>query len=145
MEAAAIFTPEVLRKIEESIRTAESQTSGEIRLHVEDVCHVDPVERAIELFEDLKMHETKERNGVLFYIAVASRKFAVIGDQRIHNNVGEKYWKEILDEVNDYLKQGNIADGLAAGIVHVGKELSQYFPLQANDKNELSNEITFGR
>lgn len=145
MEAATFFSPEVRKKIENTIRLAEEKTSGEIRLHIEDVCEIDPVDRAIEIFEDLNMHQTALRNGVLFYVAFASRKFAVIGDIGIHVKVGEKYWQKILTEVNNELKSGNITDGLCAGILHVGEQLRDYFPLQADDKNELSNEITFGQ
>lgn len=145
MEAAAFFSPEIRKKIEDTIRLAEEKTSGEIRLHVEDVCEIDPVERAIEIFEDLNMHQTTLRNGVLFYVAFASRKFAVIGDIGIHEKVGEAYWKNILNEVNVQLKSGNITDGLCAGILHVGEQLREFFPLHTNDKNELSNEITFGQ
>lgn len=144
MKAYEYFTPAVQDKIAEAIRKAESKTSGEIRLHVEDHCEVDPVDRAVQVFEKLNMQNTKERNGVLFYVAVTSRKFSVIGDSGIHQKVGSHYWNEILGEVMEYIKSGSLAEGLCAGIVHVGKELGTYFPLQKNDRNELTDDISFG-
>ena len=127
-----------------AISDAESQTSGEIRLHLESRCKGDILDRAAMVFETLAMHKTALRNGVLFYLATEDRKFAILGDGGINAVVPEGFWNEVKDTVIAGLAAGNRAEGLASGIRLAGQQLSAHFPLEANDINELSNDISFG-
>ena len=127
-----------------AISDAESQTSGEIRLHLESCCKGDVLDRAAMVFETLAMHKTALRNGVLFYLATEDRKFAILGDSGINAVVPEGFWNEVKDTVIAGLAAGNPSEGLASGIRLAGQQLSAHFPLEANDINELSNDISFG-
>ena len=127
-----------------AISDAESQTSGEIRLHLESRCKGDVLDRAAMIFETLAMHKTALRNGVLFYLATEDRKFAILGDGGINAVVPEGFWNEAKDTVIAGLAAGNPSEGLASGIRLAGQQLSAHFPLEANDINELSNDISFG-
>ena len=127
-----------------AISDAESHTSGEIRLHLESRCRGDVLDRAAMVFETLAMHKTALRNGVLFYLATEDRKFAILGDGGINAVVPEGFWDEVKDTVIVGLAAGNPAEGLASGIRLAGQQLSAHFPLEANDINELSNDISFG-
>ena len=127
-----------------AISDAESQTSGEIRLHLESRCKGDVLDRAAMIFETLAMHKTALRNGVLFYLATEDRKFAILGDSGINAVVPEGFWNEVKDTVIAGLAAGNPSEGLASGIRLAGQQLSAHFPLEANDINELSNDISFG-
>ena len=127
-----------------AISDAESQTSGEIRLHLESCCKGDVLDRAAMVFETLAMHKTALRNGVLFYLATEDRKFAILGDGGINAVVPEGFWNEVKDTVIAGLAAGNPSEGLASGIRLAGQQLSAHFPLEANDINELSNDISFG-
>jgi len=127
-----------------AISDAESRTSGEIRLHMESRCKGDVLDRAAVVFETLAMHKTALRNGVLFYLATEDRKFAILGDGGINAVVPEGFWDEVKDTVIVGLAAGNPAEGLASGIRLAGQHLSAHFPLEANDINELSNDISFG-
>ena len=127
-----------------AISDAESQTSGEIRLHLESRCKGDVLDRAAMVFETLAMHKTALRNGVLFYLATEDRKFAILGDGGINAVVPEGFWNEVKDTVIAGLAAGNLSEGLASGIRLAGQQLSAHFPLEANDINELSNDISFG-
>ena len=127
-----------------AISDAESHTSGEIRLHLESRCKGDVLDRAAMVFETLAMHKTALRNGVLFYLATEDRKFAILGDGGINAVVAEGFWNEVKDIVIAGLVAGNPAEGLASGIRLAGQQLSNHFPLEANDINELSNDISFG-
>ena len=127
-----------------AISDAESLTSGEIRLHMESRCKGDVLDRAAVVFETLAMHKTALRNGVLFYLATEDRKFAILGDGGINAVVPEGFWDEVKDTVIVGLAAGNPAEGLASGIRLAGQQLSAHFPLEANDINELSNDISFG-
>ena len=89
------------------------------------------------------MHKTDERNGILFYIALHDHKFAVIGDAGIHAKVGDAFWEDVKNEMIPLFKEGKLAEGLIKGIGKAGKELKSFFPYQSNDKNELSDEISF--
>ena len=123
---------------------AEKNTSGEIRVHVEKKCTGDPINHAIKVFNQLKMHETQDRNGILFYLALSSHAFALIGDEGIHMKVGQDFWDTTTDLVLSKLKSGKIVEGLSEGITHCGEQLKKFFPHKGpEDKNELSDEISF--
>ena len=137
------LTQEQEQKIVKAIRTAELHTSGEIRVHLESTTSKDTLERATEVFYYLKMDETKQKNGVLFYLAVNDKKFAIIGDKHIDNKVPNNFWEEITKTVIKEFKTAHYASGLVKGILKVGHELKQYFPYDSKtDKNELSDEIS---
>ncbi len=125
----------------EAIRKAELLTSGEIRVHLESRCE-EPISRAQELFHLLKMDNTKQENGILFYVAVDDKKFALVGDKGIHKQVGDDFWKSVRDVVISRFRESEFQKGLIEGIELVGKKLAQYFPWQHDDENELPNEIS---
>ena len=127
--------------IVEAIRKAELLTSGEIRVHLESSC-IDPISRAQELFHLLKMDNTKEENGILLYVAVDHKKFALIGDRGIHKQVGDDFWNAVRDVVLSRFRESEFQNGLIEGIELVGKKLAVYFPWQHDDENELPNEIS---
>jgi uncharacterized membrane protein len=138
------FTAQEQDRLVESIRLAELNTSGEIRLHIEANCDGDAYERAKELFEQLGMHATEQKNGVLFYLAYAHKKFAILGDKGIHEKVSQAFWDQEKELLLTYFKQEKFAEGLCLAITQAGQKLKHHFPYQTNDTNELSNELSFG-
>jgi len=139
------FSQDQADAIVAAIAEAEMRTSGELRVHVEDRCKHRPVERAFTVFEKLGMHETKERNGVLFYLSTLDHEFAVIGDEGIHEKVGEEYWTEMRDQLEAEFCKGRFAEGLVASIRHAGLTLAEFFPRRGDDVNELDNSISSQR
>jgi uncharacterized membrane protein len=131
-------------QIVKAIESAELNTSGEIRVHLESLCIGDPFERAVYLFNKLKMHKTKDRNGVLIYVAFESKKFAIIGDSGINEKVPDNFWDGEKELLLSFLREGEIAKGLISVIEIAGNNLKSYFPYQTDDTNEQSNEISFG-
>jgi uncharacterized membrane protein len=131
-------------QIKNAIRAAELDTSGEVRVHIEKHCKGDVLDRAAYIFEKLEMHKTELRNGVLFYLAVEDRKFAILGDAGINQKVPENFWEEIKKNMLNHFKEGRFTQGLSEGIMEAGKELKAHFPYQQDDVNELSDEISFG-
>lgn len=132
-------------EITNAIRVAETNTSGEIRVHLEKNCVGEVLDRAAYLFEKLEMHKTALRNGVLFYVAIEDKKFAILGDAGINQKVPDDFWESTKDVVIEKLKEGKIAKGLASGIIKAGEQLKAHFPYQDDDVNELSDEISFGK
>ena len=130
MKALRLFTPADVSEMEQAIRAAESSTSAEIRVHIEDKLAVDARDRAAFIFEKLGMHATDARNGVLVYIAVESRKFAIIGDVGI---------------LTEHFKRAEFKAGIVSVIAHIAQPLSIHFPRKNNDQNELSDTISFGQ
>ena len=140
-------TEDFLSKAEEqeivlAIVEAEKNTSGEIRVHIEEHTEKSPLERAQEVFFELKMDETQDRNGVLFYVCVSDKKFAILGDKGINEAVESDFWDCTKDTVIANFKRGNFEKGLVEGILRAGERLKKYFPFQSDDTNELSNEIS---
>lgn len=138
----SFLTKEEQNKIIAAIADAERQTSGEIKVHIEAHCKTEPIQRAIQVFEELKMHATEQRNGVLIYLASKDHKFAIIGDKGINEKVGEGFWSDVKSIMQTKFKQQDFVLGLCDGIKLSGEKLKQFFPYQSNDKNELSNEIS---
>jgi uncharacterized membrane protein len=138
------FSAEQVKQIESAIKAAEENTSGEIRVHLEKRCKGDELLCATKVFHKLDMHKTELRNGILFYLAVKDQKFAVIGDEGIHKHVPPGFWDKVRDKMLDHFKQEKFTEGICEGISMTGHELKKYFPFAASDKNELSNEVTFG-
>lgn len=127
----------------EAIARAELKTSGEIRLHVENFCFGNEMKRAQTVFTKLRMHQTKEHNGVLIYIAVLSRKIAVIGDEGIHQKLGNDFWQKIVNDLIKKFKENKKAEALAECIVECGEQLGKFFPRSDDDLNELANSISY--
>lgn len=141
MKAQDYFTEERLKEIDAAIKQAEKNTSGEIRLYVEDKCNEDVLDHAAFLFGELEMHKTELRNGVLFYLAIQDHKFAILGDGGINAKVPKDFWEHIKEAMVNHFKAGDFAKGLEQGIELAGKALAEHFPYQDGDVNELSDEI----
>ena len=138
------LTKEEEQEIVQAISKAEKNTSGEIRVHIEDHTEKPPLERAQEVFHFLGMDATLLRNGVLFYVGVADHTFAIIGDEGIDKVVENDFWDCTRDIVISNFKEKKFKDGLVAGILRAGERLEQYFPFTDGVKDELSNEISKG-
>ncbi|MBD1263072.1 TPM domain-containing protein [Maribacter polysiphoniae] len=136
------LTAEEEQEIVQAIVDAEKNTSGEIRVHLEPHTKKDLLDRAKEVFHSLKMDNTKEENGVLIYVAVNDKKFAIYGDRGIDKVVPEDFWDTTRDTIASHFKDGRFKQGLIEGILNAGKELERHFPWQHGDVNELSNEIS---
>lgn len=145
MKPKDYFKPEQQRQIVEAIEEAERQTSGEIRVHVEWECKGSPLDRAARIFAMLKMHKTKLRNGVLFYLSISDHKFAILGDAGINSKVPVGFWDNIKEAMVSEFKENRLTEGLVTGIKMAGEQLALHFPYDAKtDTNELSDEISFG-
>lgn len=141
------FTEEEKQLIAEAIRNAERRTSGEVRVFVETRCSfVDPLDRAFEIFTQLKMDKTTERNAVLVYIAIKDHQLAVYGDQGIHQKVGIEFWNREVNQMISVFNSANYAEGIRQCVVDIGEALCTHFPYSnTTDKNELPDDIVFGR
>ena len=141
------FTEEEKQRIVDAIRASEIRTSGEIRVYIESRCRfVDPLDRAAEIFWNMKMDQTKDRNAVLVYVAMRDHQYAVFADKAIHEKVGNAFWDEAVKSMYKHFKQNQVADAIAQVITDVGQALYQHFPYdRSTDKNELPDEIVFGK
>jgi uncharacterized membrane protein len=138
------LTPYEEKKVLHAIAAAEKTTSGEIRLHMDKWCKTDPVFKAKNLFDHLGMDKTKDRNGVLIYLAIKEKKFAIVGDVGINNVVPADFWESTKNIIRTHLANGEMVTGLEAGIAEVGTQLKTYFPYERDDQNELPDEISYG-
>lgn len=138
----AFLTSEEEAQVIAAICEAERNTSGEIRVHLEPHATIDPFERAAEVFDLLAMHETKNRNGVLIYVAVEDRTLVILGDKGINDVVPVNFWESTKDTIIQQFKIGAIKQGLVNGILKAGEQLKSHFPYKNGDPNELSNEIS---
>lgn len=142
-----IFEKQDIDRLKLAIAAAEKSTSGEIRVFVESRCrYVEATDRAAELFAQLKMQDTEARNGVLIYLATKDHQLAIWGDQGIHELLGGSYWQQRIHEMISTFNTADYVAGIIACVEKVGLALSTHFPYkQDTDKNELSDEIIFGR
>ena len=145
MKASSFFTKEQQSQILAAVKEAETATSGEVRVHIETSCTEDVLDRAAWVFKKLGMHKTADRNGVLFYLAVSDRKFAIIGDAGINSKVPAGFWDEIKELLLKKFREAKFTEGLSEGIVLAGTHLKSHFPYSKDDVNELSDEISFDK
>ena len=143
MDARKFFTTEQQHEIVEAIRQAEANTSGEIRVHIENHCRGDIMDRSAMVFNILKMNETAERNGVLIYLAIKDKKFSIIGDEGINKMVEHDFWNDVKDMMAGHFRSGNFTEGIIQGVLRVGEKLQTFFPHKSDDINELSDDISF--
>ncbi len=145
MNARKFFSVEDQQAIKNAIMQAEKNTSGEIRVHIESSFKGDVLDQAAFIFKKLKMHNTEQRNGVLFYLAVNNRKFAILGDVGINKVVPEGFWDRISEIMTEHFRNSRFTDGLVDGIKLTGEKLVEFFPYLVNDTNELPDDISFGK
>lgn len=140
---SSFFTSDQQSQIISAIKEAELATSGEVRVHIENHCKKEVLERAAEVFANLNMHKTALRNGVLFYLAVKDKKFAILGDVGINKVVPANFWDAIKSNTIEKFKKDDFANGLSDAIIEAGKQLKINFPYQSDDINELPDDISF--
>jgi len=140
------FSKEEEERMVQAIRFAEKQTSGEIRLFVESKCSfLNPIDRAKELFAELNMAATQDRNAVLLYFAMKDRQMAIWGDEGIHQKLGQDFWNNKVSTILEDFKNENFTEGICKMIADVGDALKSNFPYTSEDKNELDDNIVFGK
>jgi uncharacterized membrane protein len=144
MNAVHFFTKEEKELIKSAVKEAELNTSGEIRVHMDNHCKEDVMDKASWWFGKLEMHKTEQRNGVLFYLAVKDHKYAIMGDAGINAVTSDNFWDSIKEKMAAHFLEGEFAIGLKEGILMAGQSLKEFFPYQDEDVNELSDEISFG-
>lgn len=142
--AEKFFGSDDIAALKEAIIAAELKTSGEIKVYIESHCPTEAVERACMRFGELEMHNTSQRNGVLFYLAVNDRKFAIYGDSGIHAKVGADFWDSTKSCMESHFRSGRFTEGMLEGIAMAGEKLRTHFPYDNDDINELSDDIIFG-
>lgn len=141
------FSEAEQKQITNAIKEAERQTSGEIKVHVEEHCpYDDPMVRAPEVFQFLSLEHTAERNGVLFYLSIRDRKFAILGDEGIDKVTGPDFWNEVKEVLFKHLHIGHTIDGLCLAIEKAGLALQKHFPYDRKGAiNEIPDDISFGK
>lgn len=141
------LSPSEREKILEAIKVAEQRTSGEVRVFIESRCRfVNPLDRAAELFWNLKMDQTAEHNGVLVYVAVKDHQMAILGDEGIHKKVGNEFWSLEVDKMRMHFQQDHYMDAIVNVVNDIGEALHTHFPFARDtDKNELPDDIVFGK
>ncbi|MBI1268219.1 MAG: TPM domain-containing protein [Cryomorphaceae bacterium] len=139
-----VFDDSARQLLVDAIAEAELNTSGEVRIHIDKTCKGSHLDRAAFIFEELEMHKTADRNGVLIYFALNDRKFAIIGDVGINAKVPVNFWDSSRDAMKVHFQNEDYVGGLCAGARMAGVQLKSFFPYQSDDVNELSDEISFG-
>lgn len=143
MPSNELLSEEQEQRLVQAIQKAELRTSGEIRVHIEEHCSKEPLERAARIFHELGMDQTERQNGVLIYIASEDKKAAVYAGKGIHKQVEEGFWNDVLSILLDHFKQGSFEKGMAEAVQKVGTKLEELFPHKSSDVNELSNDISY--
>ena len=141
--AITILNREEDQRVVEAIRQAERNTSGEIKVHIENRCKGDVEQRSLFIFDKLKLNETQLRNSVLIYLAIKDHKFAILGDKGINDVVEDNFWNDVKDLMQNQFKEGRFAEGLEQGIMRCGEKLKAYFPYQSDDINEIPDDISY--
>ncbi len=138
------FSADEEKHLVEVVAAVEKTTSAEIRVHVDRYCKGDPMLKAVNVFSHLKMDQTEDRNGVLIFVALDDRKFAIYGDEGINQKVPDGFWESTRDHMLAEFQDGHMVEGISKGLTEAGSQLAKHFPVNPDDTNELSNEISYG-
>lgn len=144
MRAVKFLAKDQQANIIKAIEIAELSTSGEIRVHIEPKCKIEVLDRAVYVFNKLKMDKTQQRNGILIYLAYESHKFAIIGDKGINDIVPDNFWDEVKSQMLNMFTSENYTEGIIYAVEQAGIKLKEFFPYQSDDINEQPNDISFG-
>lgn len=141
-----LFSGEEISSMVAAIKSAEMQTSGELRVFIESCCkYVDAIDRAKQIFSNLEMQKTEQRNAVLFYMAVKDKQLAIFADEGIHKAVGTEFWRKSVADAISNIAEENVVPGVVKAIEQIGSALKEHFPYDKEvDRNELPDEIVFG-
>lgn len=142
--AERFLTPEERDRVRAAIAEAERATSGELRVHLEDRCEEDVLDHAAFIFDELGMHRTAARNGVLIYVSVGDHRLAVIDNAGINAVVPSNFWNDVLGLLRLHFAAGRQAEGLCQAAHMVGEKLRAHFPRRTDDRNELPDDISIG-
>jgi uncharacterized membrane protein len=143
-------TREFLSKLEhdrivQTIREAESKSSGEIRVFVQrGKLKSDPLAAAQKKFRQLHMHKTRESNAVLIFVAPRAHKFAVVGDKAIHEKCGDEFWQRVVTRMRTHFQNENFSDALVEAIKEIGSVMASHFPKTLGNANELPDDVIEG-
>ena len=143
-------THRFLREIEHdrivsAIKSAESKTSGQIRVFLQrGKFEEDVLERAQKKFVQLAMQKTRERNAILILVAPRVQKFAVVGVEGVHQKCGEQFWRDLVEKMRGHFLREEFTEALVEGIESAGQLLARYFPRTGPSKNELPDDIVEG-
>ena len=140
---STLFSKSQEQQIIAAIQEAESNTSGEIRVHIQRQIPDGLMETAQRIFFKLGMQQTRQRNGILFFIVPSKRQFAILGDSGINSVVPENFWNEVRDTMQMHFRQERFTEGLCAGIVLAGEKLKAFFPVETDNPNELNDDLSF--
>ncbi len=135
--AKDLFTEEEQAEVRIAIQHSEERTSSPIKVHIEGHCKEDTIERASTVFEQLQLHKAELRNGILFYLAIKDKAFAVIGDVGVQNALHKDFWNQISELMLNYFQQGEFVKGLVEGVLEAGKQLEVHFPNNGNNPSQL--------
>ena len=140
------FTTEQQHQMVQAVQQAEKNTSGEVRIFVESKCeYMDAVDRARDIFFSLKMEKTKDRNAVLLYMAIDDRQLALFADEGIYQRLGQEYWDNEAKKMINAFTKDDYTGGVCLVVEEIGQALKKEFPYQSTDKNELPDQIVFGK
>jgi len=132
-------------RINRAIKEAEARTSGQIRVFLQrGVFEEDALKRAQQKFIQLGMEKTRERNGILIFVAPRAQKFAVIGDEGVHQKCGDEFWQQLIEKMRAHFLREDFTEALIEAITAAGDLLGQYFPRTGASANELPDEIVEG-
>ena len=137
------LTDQQMASLVEAIKTAEDDSTGEIRIHIDSNTEGNNAEIAFEVFKRLCKDQTVEKNAVLFHVNFEQQYLTIIGDEGIHEKVHQTFWERMHDQITSEFSKGNFHDGLKNAVLETGIELKKYFPITGENPNELPNEITF--
>jgi len=138
-----MFSSQEELAIVSAIGAAESLSRAELRVHYTRKERIDDIfTLALQQFQKLEMHKTEERNGVLIFLAPKAKQLAIVGDEGIHQHVGQEFWEQTHAACIQEIQRNGLAKGIILGLELIGKQMAHYFPISEHNPNELSNEVS---
>ena len=137
------FPAATLKAIGAAIGASEKQHRAEIRFAIEVALDVRALwrvrtvrDRALEVFAELGVWSTAERNGVLIYVLLAERQVEIVADQGLTGRVSDQEWRDVCTLIEREFAASRWRDGALHGIEAATALLAREFPASGANRNE---------
>jgi len=151
-DAQAFLSEAARNEILTCIAEVEKRTSAEIKVLIVAASSWLPrlskkdqeqavQKRAIQEYQLLGIGNTHDDTGILIMISLEERKVRVLAGEGINRKVPPTTWSTAASGITQSFKSDLHSKGICTAINDIGMHLTEHFPINPDDTNEISNSI----
>jgi uncharacterized membrane protein len=132
--------------VHEAVKQCELGSDGEVRVFIESKnAMMDPLDRAKQVFDQYEMENTAQHSSILIYIAYKHKEFAIFGDSTCIEKFPSNFWTQQSNVLRSFFSKQQYVQGIQACLSAINHEFLKHFSPPKQIKNELPDDIIFGK